>query len=143
MTMRTAASAAPKTCRLPGPGVTDALASSGGKAAVCAGGVIEVCGGVNTGGFKTGAALSVLGDNGPADGGGVRIGAAGSDDAGGDGLGGSFGADSVVAVAAGAGEAGSFASDDGLVVEGAAGGGNSAAGTALTRSGRTRPPDDR
>src|SRR5579872_2379912 len=150
MTIRTAASVAPKTCRSPGPGMTGAPLSPGGKAAVCAGGVIEVCGGFNTGGFKTGATLSVFGGDPPA-GGGVRVGAAGPDGAD-DELGASFGADSGVAVAAGAAGgdgAGSLADGDGdgdgggLVVEGATGGGSSAAGTALTRSGRARPPDDR
>ena len=131
--------------------MTDAPLSLGGKAAVCAGGVTAVCGGLDTGGFKTGAALSVF-DGGLLAGGGggvrVRVDAAGPGGAGSDKLGASFGVDPGVVVATGAAAgvgADSLVDGDGggLVADGAAGGGSSAAGTALTRSGRVRPPDDR
>src|SRR5215469_10351552 len=108
MTIRAAASVAPKTCRLPGPGMIAAPPSPGGKAAVCTGGVIAVCGGVNTGGFKTGAALSVFG-GGLLAGGGVKVGAADPEGADGD----EYGADSGVAVAAGATVVGAGALTDG------------------------------
>src|SRR6185437_11409400 len=132
ITIRAGASTAPKTCASPGPGITDAPPSLGGKAAVCVGGSIAVCGRLMLGGgFNTGASSLVSGAGALAAGGGVT--------AGGGGGGASFDVDSVVAAGAGAAGVGVGASWP----AGAAGGGNIADGTALTRCGRTRPPDDR
>src|SRR6185437_12972616 len=142
ITIRAGASTAPKTCASPGPGITDAPPSLGGKAAVCVGGSIAVCGRLMLGGgFNTGASSLVSGAGALAAGGGVTAGAGDSIAGGGGGGGGgaSFDVDSVVAAGAGAAGVGVGASWP----AGAAGGGNIADGTALTRCGRTRPPDDR